>query len=174
MKIFKLVAFLSFLITGRLAAQDALPPDYLVKQNFPDSVRNLTLLTIDSTQISFEKILAKHAGKKILIDFWASWCKDCIVGHPKLVSLMNEIDSAKVVLIYISVDKDGAKWRGAIERFGFVGEHYRSQTAWNNTLSNYIGLDWIPRYIVLDERGKVIMPKAISADHPALRKLTSK
>ncbi|RAW00517.1 TlpA family protein disulfide reductase [Pseudochryseolinea flava] len=155
-------------------AQDALPPAYLTTQAFPDSVLNLSLLTRDNGKTTFGKIIEAHRGKKVFVDFWASWCRDCIVGYPKLEALIKDVDSTKVDFIFISVDKDETKWLNAIEKFNMKGgAHFRSETAWKNTLTNYIVLDWIPRYLIIDESGKVVLPKAVKVEHPdVLKKLT--
>jgi thiol-disulfide isomerase/thioredoxin len=170
MKKLSIFMALVFLIMHQAAGQDALPPAYLTQQNFPDSVISLPLVKLDSSKTTFGKVLEQHTGKRIIIDLWASWCKDCIVGYPKLEDLMKKVDSSKVTLVFISVDKDDTKWRASMKRFGIRGEHYRTETAWNNTLSNYLVLDWIPRYLVIDEKGKILMPKAITADHADLVK----
>ena len=43
----------------------------------------------------FQNILLKHQGKKILIDIWASWCRDCVVTLPELKKLQQENLSRK-------------------------------------------------------------------------------
>ena len=166
----RLTFFLLFIVQFSYA-QNTPVPDYVTRQNFPDSVLGLSLHKLDNEKIAFAEILRKHEGKKIVIDVWASWCRDCIVGYPKLDDLRKKADTARVAFVFISVDKDDTKWRNAIERFGITGEHYRSETAWYNTFTNYMVLDWVPRYVVLDEHAKVILPKAITADQDSLRKL---
>jgi len=174
MKFLKLFAIILFVsgTTQVTTAQDALPPTYLTTQSFPDSVLNLSLLTFNNEKKTFAKILAEHKGKKIFVDLWASWCRDCIVGYPKVEELLNTVDTTKVDFIFISVDKDDTKWRNAIDKFKINGgTHYRSETAWYNTLTNYIVLDWIPRYIVIDEQGRIVLPKAVHAEDPGVKKV---
>lgn len=166
--LFTFLFLLLFLVTF---AQNTPVPEYVATQNFPDSVLNVSLLTPDNQKITFAQILEKHKGKKIVIDLWATWCRDCIIGYPKLDELRQKTDSAHVAFIFISIDKDDAKWRAGIERFKITGDHYRSETAWSNTLTNYIVLDWIPRYLIMDEKRKVILPKAITADQKEMHQL---
>lgn len=166
-----LIVLLAF-VTRVALAQDALAPDYLTKQPFPDSVMNISFVTLTNERITFADILEKHKDKKLFIDFWASWCRDCIVGYPKLEELMKEVDSTRVDFVFISVDKDEVKWRNAIERFNINGgTHYRSESAWYSPLTNYIVLDWIPRYIIVDEKQRVVLPKAVNTDHPDVKKV---
>jgi thiol-disulfide isomerase/thioredoxin len=164
-----LIALLVF-VTKFTLAQNALAPDYLTKQSFPDSVMNISFITLTNEKVTFAEVLEKHSGRKLFIDFWASWCRDCIVGYPKLEALMKEVDSTKVDFVFISVDKDDVRWRNAIERFKIKGTHYRSETAWYSPLTNYIALDWIPRYVIVDEKQHVVLPKAVTTDHPDVKK----
>lgn len=144
--------------------QDKPVPDYVTKQHFPDSVGSVTLLKVDGSRIKLSDVLATFRGKKVMVDIWASWCRDCIVGLPKLNKLKEATGEEHVAYVFISVDEDDAKWRTAISRFNIRGEHYRIEAGWKNPLANYIVLDWVPRYLTLDEQGRVIMPKAIVAD----------
>lgn len=150
--------------------QDKPVPGYLMKQDFPDSVRALSLTARDGKRVAFGDVLDTYQGKKVVVDIWASWCRDCIVGLPKLEELKKKTDHNQVAYVFLSVDKDELKWKRAIERFGIPGTHYRIETGWDNPLSSYIVLDWIPRYLVLNEKSEVIMPKAISAGDQELQR----
>ena len=139
-------------------------PDYLVKHSFPDSVLNIPVVGLDGMQGTFGDMLKSFQGRRVVLDIWGSWCRDCIVGLPKLEALKKTTDPEKVVYVFLSVDEDDKKWRAAINRFfRIAGEHYRIPQGWKNALSNYIVLDWVPRYMTLNEDGRVVMPKAIEA-----------
>src|SRR5437870_4729072 len=49
-----------------------------------------------------KQLLAKHKGKPVLINVFASWCKPCRVELPDLAKLKK--DHPKLVLIGIDVD----------------------------------------------------------------------
>ena len=103
-----------------------------------------------------------------MIDLWASWCRDCIVALPQLNKIHNNANSDEVVILALSLDREEDRWRTAIDRLNIKGVHYWIPVGWKNAFSNYIVLDWIPRYLVLDKEGRVVLPKAIHADNPAL------
>ena len=149
-------------------SQDAPPPSYLEQQAFPDSVMRMPLLRLNGKKATFADLVAAHQGRTVVLDFWASWCKDCIVGLPALNDLMDKTKRQEVDYVFVSLDQQ-QQWKSAIKRFHIKGEHYRVTSGWNNPLANYIGLDWIPRYVVLDEHGRVALPKAISAGDPKLK-----
>ena len=157
-----LTLFASLSIPG--FSQNAAAPAYLTTQDFPDSVRSLGMETPDGSRLNFGEMLRKYEGKKILLDIWGSWCRDCIIGYPKLDQLRQEVGEQDVVYVFLSTDKDSKKWKNAIEKFDIRGEHYLMDGAWKNSLSGYIVLDWVPRYLVLDEAGRIIIPKAVTAE----------
>jgi len=168
-----LTFFLLLVAVNSSLAQNALPPEYLMKQDFTDSVKNLQLLKLSGEKIDVSQLLKEYKGKKIVIDFWASWCRDCIDGLPKLEELKHKTGQTKVAYVFISVDHLDWKWRTAISRFNITGDHYRIEKGWHNSFSNYIELDWVPRYLVLNEDGRVIVAKAIAADNGELKKSLS-
>lgn len=151
-------------------SQNAPVPGYLTIQDFPDSVKSLGLRTLKGERLTFSDVLSVYKGKKVLIDIWASWCRDCIVGYPKLEELRKDVGEVDIVYVFLSVDKEEQKWKTAIEKYNIRGEHYLLDGAWTNPLSNYIVLDWVPRYLVLDKNAKIILPKAIVAEDVTLKK----
>jgi len=163
---FNTLVLLSFLlVTVSVSAQNTAPPDYLVNQDFPDSVKSVPLMTLAGEIVNFDQLLEEHHGKKLVIDFWASWCHECIVGLPDLNELMKKTKKGKVNYIFISIEEDNNKWKSAITKHGMQGAHYRMTSGWSNPLTNYISLDWVPRYVVIDKDGKIIMPKAVNTDN---------
>lgn len=147
------------------------PPDYLINKPLPDSVTQMLLQNLDGEMVSLESVLDKHSGKKIVIDVWASWCRDCIVSLPDLNKLMTSTKDMAVDYVFISVDKENAKWKNAIDRFQIEGDHYRTVKGWKSPFSNYIVLDWIPRYMVIDEEGMVVLPKTVKASDTNIKKI---
>jgi len=149
-------------------SQDAPAPEYMANQNFPDSVQQVSLTKLDGKKINFSEMLQAYKGRKIVIDYWASWCKDCIGGLPKVKDLQNITKDKNVVYVFLSLDREKDKWKAAIDRYKIDGEHFWIEAGWKNPLSNYVVLDWIPRYILINEEGNVSLAKATTANDPAL------
>ena len=117
------------------------------------------VITQDGTKLTFREILYKHKGEKILIDVWASWCKDCIVGFPKLKEVQNQFLNVKYV--FLSVDRSNPSWKRAIKKYNLIGDHYNFPKGQNKgDFVNFINLGWIPRYMVVDEKGEISLFKA--------------
>lgn len=129
---------------------------------FSDEALNDTLINLEGEDVTFNSIIEKNIGNVVLIDIWATWCKDCIVGMPIVNKLKK--DYPNVVFVYISLDKDERSWKQGIKRFKIEnGSHFWAVDGWKSELFKSIDLDWIPRYMILDEKGKIKLYKAIKA-----------
>src|SRR5690606_10015161 len=113
--IFMKSIFVSILVlcTYCLNAQEA---------SFSDDALKEILLTQDNQEITFNEILNTYKGKKILIDFWANWCRDCLEGIPSLKQLQKE--KPNLVYLFLSLDKTYESWKHGIRKHNLVGEHY--------------------------------------------------
>jgi len=133
-------------------------------------------LTENNTEITFSEILETHKGETILIDVWATWCKDCIVGMPKLKML--EAEFPEVQFVYLSLDKTIPNWKKGVEKYKLGGEHYYVSSGWKGPFGDGIDLDWIPRYMVVNPEGAISVFRAIKADDTGmmdnLKALTAK
>lgn len=101
----------TLLFVVQLFGQDQPVPGYVVNQDFPDSVKAVPMVTLEGGQATFADMLKTCRGKKVVIDIWASWCRDCIAGLPKLDQLRKQTEGDKVVYVFLSVDDDDQKWR---------------------------------------------------------------
>ena len=125
-----------------------------------------TMKSVENTDITFEEILKKYDGKTIVIDVWASWCSDCIKGMPKVKALQEKYPD--VVYLFISMDKNYEAWTNGIEKYAVQGEHYLTSDGMKGVFGKSIKLDWIPRYMVVDKTGKIVLFKVIEADDEKL------
>jgi len=145
----KKLFFISLLFTGCTLSTPT---------QFSEKALNDMFITLDNDSITFKEILFKYKGKKVLIDVWASWCKDCIVGLPRAKELQKEFP--ETVFLFLSLDKTVDSWKRGIKRFDIKGEHYFMQSGWDGNFGDFLNLNWIPRYVVVDEEGKISMFKA--------------
>ena len=124
------------------------------------------LINLQGDSVPFKSILEKHKGRTVFIDVWASWCKDCLQGLPgvkKLQETHPEID-----FVYLSLDKSQAAWKKGINRLKISGDHYFMQSGWKGALGTFLGLDWIPRYLVIGKQGGIKVFNAIETTNKKL------
>ena len=56
------------------------------------------------------------------------------------------------------------KWKVGIEKHELKGDHYWATDGMKGEFGKSIDLDWIPRYIILDKKNKIIIYRAIETD----------
>lgn len=132
------------------------------KKEFSKESLSQKLITIENNEISFDKILKKHLGKVTVIEIWASWCGDCVKAMPKVKDM--QANNPNVDYVFISMDKTFDKWQGGIEKHELKGNHYWATDGMKGAFGKSIDLDWIPRYIVIDKKGKIVIYRAIETD----------
>ncbi|REG99764.1 TlpA family protein disulfide reductase [Flavobacterium aquicola] len=148
-----IIAFVTFSCSQAQKAQ---------KTEFSEKALSETLLASDGSQIKFQDILKKQKGKTTVIEIWASWCGDCVKAMPKLKEL--QANNTNVSYVFISMDKTADKWKEGIEKHQIKGSHFMANDGMKGSFGSAIDLDWIPRYIIIDKKGKIVVYRAIETD----------
>jgi thiol-disulfide isomerase/thioredoxin len=125
---------------------------------FSEAAQQEILLNWEEEEVAFQNIIHQYKGKKVLIDIWASWCADCIVGLPNLKRFQEE--HPEVVYVFLSLDRTVESWKRAVTRLEISGEHYFMKAGKKGELGDFLNLWWIPRYVVLNELGEITLFKA--------------
>ena len=88
------------------------------------------LLVIDEKQLA--DILEKHQGEVVLVDFWATWCLECLELMPHTVELREKLSEQGLQVILVSLDslearreaiqkllvKNGATFKSYVSQYG--------------------------------------------------------
>jgi len=123
--------------------------------------------------ISINEILKQHKGKILILDFWAGWCRDCLKAFPKAKEL--EAKNPNVNFVFLSLERSKEGFLKSLDRFEMADkENYWFSSGWKNDFNNYIDLNWIPRYIVVDQKSAIAKYYAISPDDPDIQKTIDK
>lgn len=103
--------------------------------------------------------LHDFAGKYVLLDFWASWCKPCRKENPFVVSAFNKYKDKGFTIVSVSLDAPGAKdkWVQAINADSLSGwTHLSDLGFWDNAVARLYNIRMIPMNFLLDKQGTII------------------
>lgn len=116
----------------------------------PVKLAQLKLETLDGNPIVLDSLLA---GKRTILNFWATWCKPCIEEMPMLDSLSQNLDHEHWQVLLISdepVDKiDAFKARKSYSMRFFKLSGKNAD----------LGITALPKTLVIDEKLKVLWSK---------------
>lgn len=142
------------------------------KIEFSKEALSEKLTTIDGDQMAFQDIIKKHEGETLVIEIWASWCGDCIKAMPKLKEL--QANNPNAAYVFISMDKTADKWKEGIIKHQIEGDHFMANGQMNGQFGKAIDLNWIPRYIIIDKSGEIVLYNAIETDFEKIDSLLKK
>lgn len=100
--------------------------------------------------------LKESLGKVTIIDFWASWCGPCRMENPNVVAMYNELHEKGLNIIGVSLDKDEAKWKEAIEKDGLSWNHISNLKFWQDPIAEMYNVKAIPATFILDANGVIV------------------
>lgn len=96
------------------------------------------------------------SGEKLtVIDFWATWCKPCVTGIPKLNSIYQEFSKQGVE--FIGVNVDGPRNQSKVKPFANTLDiKYPILLDPNQDLVNDFNVTAFPTLIVFNAKGKEV------------------
>ena len=97
-------------------------------------------------------------GKKILINFWATWCPPCIAEMPSMQALYNDYKD-DIVFLFVTND-DAQTVRSFLKANGYKLPVYTAVTAPIQELEG----NSLPTTYIIDENGEIVIRKVGAAD----------
>ena len=114
--------------------------------------------------------LSSFAGKVLLVDFWASWCKPCRAENPNVVKAYGMFHNKGFEILGVSFDMNRDKWIRAVKDDHLTWTQVSDLKGWGNEAGHQYGINSIPSNVLLD-KDQVIIAKNLRGDE-LLKKLT--
>jgi len=92
------------------------------------------------------------AGKVVVLDFWATWCRPCRDSVPDLRDLQKKYSRDQMILISISADEDEEKWRDFIAKQKMDWAQFWDH---DGAIRQSFAVHAFPTYIVINEKGVI-------------------
>jgi thiol-disulfide isomerase/thioredoxin len=131
----------------------------LAKAHIVGTLLNLQFTAADGSSVD----LSAMRGKVVLIDFWASWCPDCIREMPAVRSVYQKYKDKGFDVIGISLDKDQQAMSNYLAKKLIPWPQYFDGRGWGNDFATRFGVRAIPELWLINQRGEVVATD-ISAD----------
>lgn len=94
-----------------------------------------------------------HAGKVVVLDFWATWCQPCFKQMPIIQNVVR--DRNDVVLLPVNVDDPSATRRHAMDRFVRDAGLTADSLVDDGVVQQMYGVKTIPAIVIVDASGKI-------------------
>jgi thiol-disulfide isomerase/thioredoxin len=134
---------------------------------FTEEVLEEVLITEAGDETDLQTVLNTHKGQKIVIDVWGSWCRDCLESLPEVMQLQQEFPN--VAFVFLSEDRTQEAWKKGIEKYQIKGTHYFIKSGTKGVLKDFLSSNWIPRYMIINEVGDIVLFKATSASDERIK-----
>jgi cytochrome c biogenesis protein CcmG/thiol:disulfide interchange protein DsbE len=96
---------------------------------------------------------SNFGGRLLVLNFWATWCPPCIEELPSLNELQQRLGGQGLVVLGVSVDKDGRAYREFLSKMQVRFLTARDPEA---KISSAYGTFKFPETYVIDSRGRVV------------------
>jgi len=117
------------------------------------------------------QLFTQLKGKTIFLDLWAPWCEPCKDEFKYSDTLYQELKKRNVVMLYVSLNSRvvPSEWKADIDHYKLKGWHVLANKELENSLTTLIwghpGGFSIPRYLLIDREGKILLNDALPPDH---------
>jgi thiol-disulfide isomerase/thioredoxin len=95
-------------------------------------------------------------GTIILVDFWASWCPDCLRDLPALRRTYQKYKDKGFTVIGISLDKDEQALSNFVAKKLIPWPQYFDGQGWQSPFAMKYGVRAIPEMWLINQRGEVV------------------
>jgi len=97
--------------------------------------------------------LEKHAGKVVVLDFWASWCVPCRRSFPWMNAMHDKYAQEGLIIIAVNVDRDVADAAAFLAEYPANFEIVYDPEA---ALAKAYDIQVMPSSFILDRNGEAI------------------
>ena len=114
---------------------------------------NFNWKDINGNNHNFEQ--ARNGKEKILLVFWASWCRPCREEIPELKKFYEKYND-KVSIVSLSIDNDYEWWKKAVDNEKMPWLNLSGLPKNKNGIKTRYNISAVPTMILVDKKGKII------------------
>ncbi len=109
---------------------------------------NLILKTMENGAVS----LTDLKGKVVVLDFWATWCKPCVMALPLVTKVTDELENQGVVFYAVNQMESEAQVKSFLKD---IGMDFAVALDKEGAAGQAFGVTGIPHSVVIDKNGVI-------------------
>lgn len=124
----------------------------------------------------YQKLLEKHRGKPVLVNFWATWCEPCRDEYPMVNELARTYAPQGLAVMAVSLDEDTDinLVRRFVTRMNPVFPNFRKKPGKDEEFINGVHLKWsgaLPATFFYDREGRLAVSLVGEHQRPEFEKI---
>jgi peroxiredoxin len=123
---------------------------------------DFNIITADGTS----RKLSDLRGKVVYLNFWASWCKQCLGEITNERKIKTLVKNEPLEFVYVSIDNDTAVDNAIIRKYKISGLFTHADGGWNAKEVQQYGVQGLPAYFLIDKDGKIAVQNALTPMQP--------
>jgi peroxiredoxin len=116
--------------------------------------------------------LKNFKGHYVVIDVWATWCRTCTGQSAIFEKIAEEYTNPSVAFVALSIDDSRWEWQNEASQRSLRVFHLRSNN--KDLFNRSYGIDYMPRYILIDPDGKILNAQMPEPSNPAFIEILKK
>lgn len=110
-----------------------------------------TLKTLDGKEVSLESL----RGKAVLLDFWASWCANCIAELPHLRATIKKFAGKPLAVLAVSLDDTREEVESILKHHEYPAMHAWDPAGSENPVGVLYNVQELPTWYLIDADGVI-------------------
>lgn len=124
-------------------------------RNISNLLSSTRMISNDGKVSAIESVL--NGRQLYILVIGASWCGPCKYQNRLLHQAAVNWDYSRFKIIHLSIDTDKKKWEVGEKQAGYERTAYLLQGARNASLVKTLNIPGVPRYLVINDKGEVLM-----------------
>lgn len=118
--------------------------------------------------------LADFSGKYVFIDLWSTGCNPCVAELTYGKRLEHQLGDVPLAWVAVSLDTRADVWKSFMKQKGMDGVQLLCSRAHKDPFMQQLAVHGIPRFVILDPKGKVWDASSLRPSNPVLGVLLRK
>ena len=133
---------------------------------------DIEVADINGNKVSLKSVVEQKSNRYVLLDFWASWCRPCMMEMPTLKEAYAKYHAAGFEIFGVSLDSKEQPWKGASKHINIEWVNTSPLQGFSCSEAEEYAVEAIPTNYLIDCATGVIIAKNLRGEE-VLKKLST-